>query len=250
MKQDFIKVSHKVNLLLWYPVCSPVIKGCLLLCQPLDCAQSALKIGLLLNWTASCGNLLPETLPVCILWFKEDKCQGDLKQIFTWRKKWGLICKAHRATVSHFEGNLGWQHSDLKSNWSLSWKVWTAAASDFYYQVEPKSKIGAGLDQHLPHLNRYLNICSTPDSWLSKKQLLESQVIWISSALSNFWCNLILSTNQLTANDFGMSATSCPASLMKYSILKVSEEFAWIRFLIFKYFSCTWPSGHLHVSCL
>ena len=54
-------------------------------------------------------------------------------------------------------------------------------------------------------------------------------VIWISFASFNLLCHLIdlcCISKSVKCQYFGMSATSCPASLMKYSIRKVSEEFA------------------------
>ena len=76
---------------------------------------------------------LPETLPVCVLWFKQDECQGDLEEkdlhkrgkdlhrkenICTERKSIAQrgkvrIAQTHRATVSHFEGNVCWEHPYL-----------------------------------------------------------------------------------------------------------------------------------------
>ena len=83
---------------------------------------------------------LPETLPVCVLWFKQDECQGDLEEkdlhkrgkdlhrkenictreekICTERKSIAQrgkvrIAQTHRATVSHFEGNVCWEHPHL-----------------------------------------------------------------------------------------------------------------------------------------
>ena len=98
---------------------------------------------------------LPETLPVCILRFKQDECQGDLeekdlhkrgkdlhrkenicterklfaqkgkdlhrkKKICTKRKsedwterKFVKFTQAHRATVSHFEGDVCREHPHL-----------------------------------------------------------------------------------------------------------------------------------------
>ena len=99
--------------------CFGIISSCQLSRVDLDLPRCAKKLGSFSN-----DHLFTTTyhLRLCLSAYSGSK-RTNAKE--TWaniwmKKRWGLICKeAHRATVSHFEGNLGWKHSDLKSNWRL-----------------------------------------------------------------------------------------------------------------------------------